>query len=147
MSTDNNDSIERQLWDNVQKALNESDDKLNSRIFTLATGGLGLSFTVFSFVVSEMKISLTWPALAIWLAFLICIILDSSSLACAKVLTSRLEKKIRKKIKNEEPISDVEANAAIDTVNKVVSGIEWFAFILSILAIVGAALYCYFLFK
>ena len=136
-----------ELWEKVQQAMIDNEDQFNSRIFTLETGGLGLSFTVYSFIVSEMKLTLTWPAYAIWISFLVCIVLGMTSSATATFLTAKKEKETREKIERGEKIPEKVASNTIDNLNKTLLRIDWCAFVLLILTIVAATLYCFFLIK
>ena len=53
-------------WENAEKAIGENADLLSERTYSLAAGGLALSFTVMSFIVGEEQSVLGWQALAIW---------------------------------------------------------------------------------
>lgn len=147
MSTKENKGSGMELWRKAQQAMIDNEDQFNSRIFTLASGGLGLSFTVYSFIVSEMKLTLTWPAYAIWISFLVCIVLGMTSSAIATFLSVRLEKKARKMVKEGEDLPEEIANKLIDSANKTLLRIDWIAFILLILTTVAATLYCFLLIK
>jgi len=78
-------------WENAEKAIGENADLLSERTYSLAAGGLALSFTVMSFIVGEEKSALGWQALAIWGLFLLCIILDTISIFSAKRKAEKLE--------------------------------------------------------
>lgn len=137
---------EVKLWRNAEKALNESDEKLSSRIFTLSAGGLGLSFTVFSLIVDHKDCSLGWPALAIWGTYLLCILLDTFSLAIATRKAEKLEQDTRGKIQRGESMTDQDANETVDQSNLILSRIRNTVFILLIITILSTAVYCYWLF-
>jgi len=133
------------LWESAEKAYHENGEKLSSRIFTLSAGGLGLSFTIFSFIVGENKSVLGWPALAIWGAYLLCILLDTFALAYAKRLAGKLEKRTREMIEAGETITDKDANTLVDQLNRRLTCYSNAVFILVIVTLVCTAAYCYWL--
>ena len=52
-------------WEKAEQAIGENADLLSERTYSLAAGGLALSFTVMSFIVGEDKSALGWQALEI----------------------------------------------------------------------------------
>ena len=132
-----------EAWENAVKAKKENADMLSHRIYSLATGGLALSFTAISFIVGDNKLALGRQAPLIWALFLLCIILDTFSILYARYRASKFVEYSSNRIKSGEILTDDEANRLIEKYNKPVIVFNLIVFILVIVAIIWAALYCY----
>lgn len=130
-------------WENAEKAFDENSDLLSERTFSLATGGLALSFTVISFIVGDNKLALGWQALAIWSFYLACIIADTISIVIARVKASKLEALFAEKIQKGEKMTAKEVNSLIDTTNKPIRIINTIVFCCLLLVMIWTAIYCY----
>ena len=115
-------------WEKAEQAIGENADLLSERTYSLAAGGLALSFTVMSFIVGEDKSALGWQALAIWGLFLLCIILDTISIFSAKKKAEKLE-----------------LFFMIDHTNRSINRFNMIVFILLLITIVWTFIYSYLL--
>lgn len=132
-----------EMWDNAVKTWRENSELLSHRVYSLSAGGLALSFTAVSFIVGENKAILGWQAPIIWTLFLICIILDTTSIVVAKNRAAKLESITSKRIKSGQEITDDEADEIVDQMNKPISILNTTVLVLLIGTIVWATLYCY----
>lgn len=63
---------------------NESESLWEDRTYQMAAGGLSLTFTVFSFLMSgKNAISFEWPMAVIWSGYAFCLIVNYLSQRCA----------------------------------------------------------------
>lgn len=132
-------------WEKVEKAIDENADLLSERTYSLAAGGLALSFTVMSFIVGEDKAALGWQALVIWSLFLLCIILDTISIFSAKRKEEKLERLFREKVNQGQTMSETEVNKMIDQTNRAINRFNMIVFILLLATIVWTFIYSYLL--
>lgn len=132
-------------WEKVEKAIDENADLLSERTYSLAAGGLALSFTVMSFIVGEDKAALGWQALVIWSLFLLCIILDTVSIIGAKRKAEKLERLFREKVNQGQTMSEIEVNKMIDQTNRAINRFNMIVFILLLATIVWTFIYSYLL--
>lgn len=130
-------------WEKAEKAIDENATMLSERTYSLATGGLALSFTVVSFIIGENQISLDWQAPVIWSFFLVCIIADTLSIVYAKNRAERLESSFRDKKEKGITMTAKEVNEVIDSVNKKIRIVNTAVFIFLLATIIWAAAYCY----
>lgn len=135
------------LWANAEKAISENSEELSKRVFSLASGGLALSFTIISFLVGENKASIDWKAPLIWCSFLLCIVLDTFSFVYAKYKASKIELHTRKEIELGNQLSSEEVNALIDRQNRHIALFNSIVLALVIITIVCTVLYCFSLMK
>jgi len=132
-------------WEKVEKAIDENADLLSERTYSLAAGGLALSFTVMSFIVGEDKAALGWQALVIWSLFLLCIILDTISIFSAKQKVEKLELLFREKVNQGQTMPETEVNKMIDHTNRSINRFNMIVFILLLITIVWTFIYSYLL--
>lgn len=132
-------------WEKVEKAIDENADLLSERTYSLAAGGLALSFTVMSFIVGEDKAALGWQALVIWSLFLLCIILDTISIFSAKRKEEKLERLFREKVNQGQTMSETDVNKMIDQTNRSINRFNMIVFILLLVTIVWTFIYSYLL--
>lgn len=132
-------------WEKAEQAIGENADLLSERTYSLAAGGLALSFTVMSFIVGEDKSALGWQALVIWSLFLLCIILDTISIFSAKKKAEKLELFFRNEVKLEHTMSETEVNKMIDQTNRSINRFNMIVFILLLITIVLTFIYSYLL--
>ena len=130
-------------WENVEKAIDENGTMLSERSFTLAAGGLALSFTVMSFIVGEDKTALDWQAPVIWSLYLLCILLDTLSIIFAKRTAEKLEKELRKKVNRNETMSESEMNKLIDKTNRPIKLFNALVFVFLLGTIIWTFVYSY----
>ena len=130
-------------WEKVEKAIDENATLLSERSYSLASGGLALSFTVISFVVGENKTALGWQAPGIWSLFLLCIILDTVSVIFAKRKAEKLEAMFREKVHREEKMTEEEVNGLIDETNRPIKRFNAVVFLLLLATIVWTFIYSY----
>ena len=132
-------------WEKAEQAIGENADLLSERTYSLAAGGLALSFTVMSFIVGEDKSALDWQALAIWGFFLLCIILDTISIFSAKRKAEKLELFFREKKNQGHTMPEIEVNKMIDHTNRSINRFNMIVFILLLITIVWTFIYSYLL--
>jgi len=132
-------------WEKAEQAIGENADLLSERTYSLAAGGLALSFTVMSFIVGEDKSALGWQALVIWSLFLLCIILDTISIFSAKKKAEKLELFFRNEVNLEHTMSETEVNKMIDQTNRSINRFNMIVFILLLITIVLTFIYSYLL--
>ena len=132
-------------WEKAEQAIGENADLLSERTYSLAAGGLALSFTVMSFIVGEEKSALGWQALVIWSLFLLCIILDTISIFSAKKKAEKLELFFRNEVNLEHTMSETEVNKMIDQTNRLINRFNMIVFILLLITIVLTFIYSYLL--
>ena len=132
-------------WEKAEQAIGENADLLSERTYSLAAGGLALSFTVMSFIVGEDKSALGWQALVIWSLFLLCIILDTISIFSAKKKAEKLELFFRNEVNLEHTMSETEVNKMIDQTNRLINRFNMIVFILLLITIVLTFIYSYLL--
>ena len=132
-------------WEKAEQAIGENADLLSERTYSLAAGGLALSFTVMSFIVGEDKSALGWQALVIWSLFLLCIILDTISIFSAKKKAEKLELFFRNEVNLEHTMSETEVNKMIDQTNRLINRFNMIVFILLLITIVWTFIYSYLL--
>lgn len=125
------------------KAIDENATLLSERTFSLGAGGLALSFTVISFIISEGKASLNWQAPAIWGLFLVCILADTYSIIYAKRKGEELESTFSEKVNRGETMTANEVNRMIDATNTGIRRFNSIVFYLLVVAIIWAAAYSY----
>lgn len=130
-------------WENAEKAIDENASLLSERTYSLATGGLALSFTVISFIIGENRLALGWQAPVIWFLFLACIIADTISIVIAKNRASKLESFFRSKQEKGERMTAKEVNAKIDEENKPIRILNALVFCALLITILWTAFYCY----
>jgi hypothetical protein len=132
-------------WENAEKAIHENASLLSERTYSLATGGLALSFTIISFIIGQNKIILGWQAPVIWLLFLLCIIADTFSIIWAKHKDVKLEAFLRSKQEKGDKMSAKELNNLIDKTNRPIIILNTVVFICLVFVIIWTAIYCYLL--
>ena len=132
-------------WEKAEQAIGENADLLSERTYSLAAGGLALSFTVMSFIVGEDKSALGSQALVIWSLFLLCIILDTISIFSAKKKAEKLELFFRNEVNLEHTMSETEVNKMIDQTNRLINRFNMIVFILLLITIVLTFIYSYLL--
>ena len=132
-----------ETWDIAVKIWRENSELLSHRVYSLAAGGLALSFTAISFIVGENKAALGFQAPIIWSLFLLCIILDTISIIVAKNRAAQLEAITSNRIKSGQEMSGDEANKIIDKMNKPIGILNTIVLLLLIITIIWAILYCY----
>ena len=132
-------------WEKAEQAIGENADLLSERTYSLAAGGLALSFTVMSFIVGEDKSALDWQALAIWGFFLLCIFLDTISIFSAKRKAEKLELFFREKKNQGHTMPEIEVNKMIDHTNRSINRFNMIVFILLLIIIVWTFIYSYLL--
>ena len=103
----------------VDKAIDDNSTILSERTFSLASGGLVTSFSIISYIVEHQGKTIDIYAICIWIAYLICILLDCISLFYAQHLAEKQAKEFRYLVTIGTVLPASEVNARIDAVNKV----------------------------
>lgn len=82
----------------IEETINYSKDLLEQRLFTLSTGGLAFSFTVFSYLISR-EFSLNRICIGIiWGIYVICIIINTISHKKSISINSGMKNEVSKQI-------------------------------------------------
>jgi len=129
-------------WDSAQKAIDENATMLSERSYSLATGGLAISFSIMSFIIEDYHLDFGWQAPLIWAGFILCIIADTWSVFDAKRQAEKLELLFRDKIHKGETMTEVEVNNLIARTNKRIRRINIIVFGAILLLICASLLYC-----
>ena len=104
----------------AEKAVVENADILSNRVFALAAGGLGLSFTVISYIVGENKSLIDCQAIWIWISYIVWMLLDTISVVFAKARAMKLSSYYSKLITEGGSMVASEVNSIIDERNRLV---------------------------
>ena len=122
----------------VKDTITHGKDVIDSRIFALATGGLVLSFTVFSFMFTQHYDLNVWLVCLIWAVYGLCILLNLlSHLISVRNNTKMLDKIVTlMKDANVKSFDESDINKEARKKSKFIVFINCFEFIALVLNII-----------
>lgn len=131
----------------VEKTIDDNSTILSERTFSLASGGLVTSFSIISYIIEHQGKTIGVAAICLWMAYLICILLDCMSLFYAQHQAEKQGKEFRDLVTIGTVLPASEVNAMIDVVNRKIKRFNLVVFCLLFASIVATAIYVYSLLK